>query len=621
MSRTTSGDPASIVGPSQPSPPASVAAQETASAESSHDYQAKHRAGGRALSSLMQPIRGRILVARIIVIASCVVALAPYLALVKLGTILLSAHIDHEALVHTANLLVAAFCTQALLYVLAVVITHFADLKLRSVLQGRIIGRLSRAPLAWFSSSSTGQVRKAIQDDTVQVHALVAHAPVEQTAAIGIPVVLLVYAFVVDWRLGLLCLATFPIYALLQWWSMRGMTAKTAEMDDKLADISANAIELTEGVHVVKNFGQTGKAHRRFTTACEEFARFYWDWCGPLIKASALSQSVISVPALMAINLGFGLLMARAGWVGVADVLTCSLIALVLPRTVEVLGSTAWMYQQAGGAALRLQEVLSIEQIDEPGTSSAIPEDTTVTFDDISVSYHTPDGEVPALNHVSLTLRPGTVTALVGPSGSGKSTLATMLARFRDPDFGTVRIGGVDLRELSPTDLYRLVSFVLQDPYLQRQSIRDVITLARPDATEEQVRNAARTARILDDIDALPAGFDTVLGEDTNLSGGQKQRLSIARAVLADAPILVLDEATAATDPDCEAEIQQALAALARGRTVLVIGHHAESVIGADVICVMENGSIAACGTAEQLAEQPYWARLSAGRIMEGVTR
>lgn len=161
----------------------------------------------------------------------------------------------------------------------------------------------------------------------------------------------------------------------------------------------------------------------------------------------------------------------------------------------------------------------------------------------------------------------------------------------------------------------------MQDPYLQRQSIRDVITLARPDATEQQVRDAARTARILDDIDALPAGFDTVLGEDTNLSGGQKQRLSIARAVLADAPILVLDEATAATDPDCEAEIQQALAALARGRTVLVIGHHAESVIGADVICVMENGSIAACGTAEQLAEQPYWVRLSAGRIMEGVTR
>ncbi len=621
MSRATPADPVLTVGSSQPVMPAPVTAQAAASAASPHDYQAKHRAGDRALSSLMRPIRGRILLTRTIVVASCVVAVAPYLALTKLATILLSAHVDHDALVHTANLLVVAFCTQALLYMVALVVTHFADLKLRSIMQDRIIGRLCRAPLAWFSSSSTGRVRKAIQDDTVQVHALVAHAPVDQTAAIGIPLVLLVYAFVVDWRLGLLCLATFPIYALLQWWSMRGMAAKTAEMDDKLADISANAIELTEGVHVVKNFGQTGKAHRRFTAACQEFARFYWDWCGPLIKASALSRSVISVPALMAINLGFGLLMARAGWVGVADVLTCSLIALVLPRTIEVLGNTAWMYQQAGGAALRLQEVLSIEQIDQPSASSVIPEDTTVTFDDVSVSYHTPDADVPALNHVCLTLRPGTVTALVRPSGSGKSTLATMLARFRDPDLGTVRIGGVDLKDLAPADLYRLVSFVLQDPYLQRRSIRDVITLARPDATDKQIRDAARTAQILADIDALPAGFDTVLGENTNFSGGQKQRLSIARAVLADAPILVLDEATAATDPDCEVEIQQALAALIRGRTVLVIGHHAESVTGADVICVMENGSITACGTAEQLADQPYWMRLSAGRIMAGATR
>lgn len=313
--------------------------------------------------------------------------------------------------------------------------------------------------------------------------------------------------------------------------------------------------------------------------------------------------------------------MAKAGWVGVTDVLTCSLIALVLPRTIEVLGNMAWGYQQAGNAALRLQDVLSIEQISHPQVSVRIPDDMTVTFDDVSSSYLTPDGVIPALSHVNLTLRPGTVTALVRPSGSGKSTLATMLARFRDPDSGVVRIGGVDLKDVAQNDLYRLVSFVLQDPYMQRRSIRDVITLARPDATDDQVREAARAAHILDDIDALPKGFDTVLGDDTDFSGGQKQRLSIARAVLADAPILVLDEATAATDPDCEAEIQQALAALARGRTVLAIGHHAESVAGADVICVMENGGIAACGSSEELADQPYWARLSAGRAMEGATR
>lgn len=542
-----------------------------AAPEDIRDYQTKHRAGGKALSSIMKPIREYVLIARILVIASCIVALAPYVALTRLGAILLGDHVDHEALTRTANVLWMAFCLQALLYVLALVITHIADIKLRNILQDRIIDRISKAPLAWFSSSSTGRVRKAIQDDTVQIHMLVAHAPVEQTAAVGVPLVLLVYAFVVDWRLGFLSIATFPIYALLQWVTMRDMATKTAEMDDKLADISSSSIELTEGIHVVKNVGQTGKAHRRFTRACEEFARFYWDWCGPLIKASALSLSVISVAALMAINLRFGLLMAKAGWVGVTDVPTCSLIALVLPRTIEVLGNMAWGYQQAGNAALRLQDVLSIEQISHPQVSVRIPDDMTVTFDDVSSSYLTPDGVIPALSHVNLTLRPGTVTALVGPSGSGKSTLATMLARFRDPDSGVVRIGGVDLKDVAQNDLYRLVSFVLQDPYMQRRSIRDVITLARPDATDDQVREAARATHILDDIDALPKGFDTVLGDDTDFSGGQKQRLSIARAVLADAPILVLDEATAATDPDCEAEIQQALAALARGRTVLAI--------------------------------------------------
>ena len=249
-----------------------------AAPEDIRDYQTKHRAGGKALSSIMKPIREYVLIARILVIASCIVALAPYVALTRLGAILLGDHVDHEALTRTANVLWMAFCLQALLYVLALVITHIADIKLRNILQDRIIDRISKAPLAWFSSSSTGRVRKAIQDDTVQIHMLVAHAPVEQTAAVGVPLVLLVYAFVVDWRLGFLSIATFPIYALLQWVTMRDMATKTAEMDDKLADISSSSIELTEGIHVVKNVGQTGKAHRRFTRACEEFARFYWDW-------------------------------------------------------------------------------------------------------------------------------------------------------------------------------------------------------------------------------------------------------------------------------------------------------------------------------------------------------
>lgn len=608
------------------------------------DYQAKRKAANSALQELMKPIKNTILFARVLTLISSLLAIAPYVALTKLGELLLHTGeqgLDQGAFYTTCKILISAFLLQAMFYLLALTLTHFADLRLRNQIQDRLIHRLSGTPLAWFSNSSTGKVRKAIQDDTVQVHTLVAHAPVEQTAAVATPLVLLIYAFWVDWRLGLLSIATFPIYALMQMYTMRDMGSKTAEMDEKLADVSARAIELSEGINVVKNFGHTGRAHSKFTRACQEFATFYWNWCGPLLRMSALSMSTISVTTLMAINLGLGFAMVWAGWVSVPAVLTCSLIALVLPNTINVLGSTAWAYQQAGAAALRVKDVLDLEQLEYPKsedgdqllarpqqvsdrndlTDQALypskPTDPsfnhlgTVEFSKVSYAYPVTGGQIKALDQVSLRLEPGTVTALVGPSGSGKSTLGTMLARFRDPDQGTITIHGRDLKDFSEKELYRTVSFVLQDPYMQRRTLRQIVSLARPDATQEELNEAAQKAQILADIEALPAGWDTVLGEQTDFSGGQKQRLAIARALLADTPILVLDEATAATDPDCEAEIQRGLATLARGRTVLVIAHHAESVRGADQICVMERGKIIASGTAQELATQPYWAKLA----------
>lgn len=599
---------------STPSP--SPLSAPTVDAES---YSNKRKACQAALKQLIKPVQSRLLVCRILAFASCIVAVAPYVALTHIGDLLLNDG-SHDDIKRSAIILVYAFLTQAFLYTLALAISHFADLRLRDTIQSNMVKTLARAPLSWFSDTSTGKVRKAINDDVKQVHTLIAHAPVEQTAAVAGPLVLLAYAFIVDWRLGLLSIATFPIYGALQALTMRGMGTKTAEMDDKLGDISSAAVELTEGIYVVKNFGRTGETHARFTQACKDFASFYWEWCGPLIRASALSLSFISVSTLMAINVGCGLLMASAGWVTVPEVLTCSLIALILPRTIEVLGSTAWAYQQAGNAALRLKGVLDTEQIPYPeddnpkeDNASASAGDQDIVFSDVSFAYSTADGKVDALRDINLRLRPNTVTALVGPSGSGKSTLATMLARFLDPDSGTITIGGTPLTELTERELYSTVSFVLQNPYLQDLSIRDIISLPRPDASDEALREAARQANILDDIEALPHGFDTTLGGQTDFSGGQKQRLAIARALLADTPVLVLDEATTSTDPDCEADIQRALAHLARGRTVLAIGHHAESVAGADHICVMEHGRIDAQGTADELAEQPFWKHLTQG--------
>ena len=438
------------------------------------------------------------------------------------------------------------------------------------------------------------------------MHTVIAHAPVESAAAVSAPASLLIYAFVVDWRLGLLSIATLPIYGLLNAWMMRDMGEKTAEMDRHLTRVSSTMVEFVSGISVVKAFGTVGRSHQRFTQAAEDFSRFYRDWCGPLLKGSALGQASVSPSLILLISTAGGAAFAAAGIVSPVQVITCALIALVIPAAIEVLGTTAWSYQIAGAAALRIVDLLSVDPL--PAEGHSVPDGSDVEIDGVSFSY----GTTLALDDVSLTIPEGTVTALVGSSGSGKSTLAMLVARFADPDRGAVRIGGVDVRDIAPDVLYRHVSFVLQDPQLLDISVRDNIALGVPGASNEEVWAAAGAARIDDYLRSLPRGLDSVIGEDAHPSGGQAQRIAIARALLVDAPILVLDEATAFTDPEAEADIQAALTRLVQGKTVLVIAHRAASIAGVDQIAILDAGRIIAMGTPDQLADHPYMRRMSA---------
>jgi len=582
------------------------------------DPRAKDRAGRAAMTELMRPVAGMLRLGRLLSGASAVLAIAPYVALVRLGEILLRAWSSGSApdagqVTLTVNVLIGTFCARLTLYFLALAITHFADAKLGAHIRGRIVDAIGRAPLAWFTSTNSGRIRKAIQDDTHTVHTLVAHAPVETTSAVVMPLALLAYALVIDWRLGLLTIATFPLYAALQAWSMRDMNIKTAEMDTRLARVSATMVEFVSGITVVKAFGRVGHAHDNYAKAAREFSDFYLAWTVPLLKGSALSSSIVAPPVLLLINLGFGSLMAGAGWVSAADVIACALIALVLPASIEVIGHSQWSYQLAGASALRILQVLETPSLPTP-PHPAEPQGNDIRFDHVSFSY----GETLAVDDVSLDLPAGTTTALIGPSGSGKSTLATLVARFADPDRGTVTIGGVEVRKMTTEVLYRHVAFVLQDPQLLRMSIRDNIALAKPLATLDEVREAARAAMIDDFVLTLPNGYDTVLDDDTDLSGGQAQRIAIARALIVDAPILVLDEATAFTDPESESEIQRALNQLVAGRTVLVIAHRPASVKGADQIAVMERGRLVAVGRHDEIADQPYYAGLLRASATDG---
>ena len=569
------------------------------------DPRAAHLAGQRAFKELTAPIRGSMMVARVLGFLYGALAVAPYVILVQLGEVLLEAarsgvSPDRGEVISLLMWLIGAFGARYGIYFVALTVTHFADVRFGHIVRSRMVGVLAAAPLAWFTSTNSGAVRKAIQDDTHDVHTVIAHAPVESAAAISAPVSLLIYAFVVDWRLGLLSIATLPLYGLLNAWMMRGMGEKTAQMDRHLSRVSSTMVEFVSGISVVKAFGTVGRSHERFTRAAEDFSRFYVDWCGPLLKGSALGQATVSPSLILLVSTAGGSALAASGIVSPVQVITCALIALVIPAAIEVLGTTTWAYQIAGAAALRIVDLLSVAPL--PAEGSSVPEGADINIDGVSFSY----GATLALDDVSLTIPEGSVTALVGSSGSGKST------RFADPDSGSVRIGGVDARDIAPDVLYRHVSFVLQDPQLLDISVRDNIALGVPGTSDEAVWEAAGAARIDDYLRSLPRGLDSVIGEDAHPSGGQAQRIAIARALLVDAPILVLDEATAFTDPEAEADIQAALTRLVQGKTVLVIAHRAASIVGVDQIAILDAGRLIALGTPDQLADHPYMRRMSA---------
>ncbi|MBV7363019.1 ABC transporter ATP-binding protein/permease [Actinomycetaceae bacterium TAE3-ERU4] len=581
--------------------------------EKQADLKAQHKEGKKALASLLTPIRYHLLAGRALGMISGFLSIVPYIALVKLGSILLSAAANGQSpnaqeVSNVIIILVSAFCLQLLLYALGLLITHMGDLKFSIFIRQKLLERIGQMPLSWFSKTNSGKIRKLVHDDVLQIHVLIAHKPVDETVAMFMPVCLTAYAFIVDWRLGLLTISTLPIYIAAMIWMMWNMGEKTVEMDRYLGKVSSTTLEFVSGITVVKAFGKTGKAHRNYQEAADNFYDFYMDWTGPMMKGSAFAAAWIGVPVIFFVNLlGGGYLVWNAG-VPVSSVLATSLIALAIPNALDVMAGMTWSYQIAGAAAIRIQEILTspILEQDKEGNVEIPTENLEVEFDNVSYSY----GENIAAKDISFTLKPGTVTALVGPSGSGKSTLAMLLARFNDPAQGCIKLGGVDLREYPAKELYKRVGFIIQDPQLLRASVKENISLAKPGATLEEIKTAAKAANINQVIENLEDGYETILGKDTALSGGERQRIAIARAILAQTPVLIMDEATAFADPESEAQIQDALNRLVEGRTVLVIAHRPESIRGADQILVLDRGYLVASGKHEELKDNPIYRRL-----------
>ncbi|PRX48746.1 ATP-binding cassette subfamily B protein [Prauserella shujinwangii] len=553
----------------------------------------------QSLARLLRPQLAGFAAVVALQVVGAVAGLAPLLAVVELGRALLppgpvdSGHVRAVVLVGVAGLFVRLLCTAA-----ASGIGHLVDDQVQLSLRRRLAARLARVPIGWFSRRRTGELAKVVGDDVSAVHPLIAHAPSELVAAFVVPAVSLTYLFTIDWRLTVITLVPVVLaLSVVPLMMTRTRLREQKELDAAMGRIANSAVEFVQGISVVKAYGGARRAHRTFRTAVDEFADTFLRWVRGMSVLAAGMQLALSPPFVLLVVLVGGAALITSGGLAPPDLLPFLLLGLGLTAPVAALGHGFDDLQAARRAVGRIRDVLDEPSLPEPANPAA-PEGHRVELRAVRFGYD-PGHEV--LRGIDLVLEPGTVTAIVGPSGSGKSTLVQLLPRFFDPTHGSILLGGADLRELGSGQLHRLVSFVFQDVRLLRASVADNIALAVPRAGRDDVVRAARLAHIHDRILELPRGYDTVLGAEAGLSGGEAQRIALARALLADTPVLVLDEATAFADPHTERAVRRTLSTFAGDRTVLVIAHRLETIADADTVVVLENGTIVERGSPARL--------------------
>ena len=540
--------------------------------------------------------------------ASMVCSMIPYLCIWLAARDLIAVAPDWTAAQSVAQYgwLAFAFAVAGIvLYFAGLMCTHLAAFRTAANIRKQGVAHVMKAPLGFFDANASGLIRGRLDAAAADTETLLAHNLADIVGTITLFTAMLVMMFIFDWRMGAACLLAAVISIVAMFSMMGGKNAKIlAEYQAALDRINKAGTEYVRGIPVVKIFQQTVYSFKAFQEAIEDYStkaeHYQADICRtPQSINLTFTEGafVFLVPAALFLAPGA---LAGGNFAGfVTNFAFYAVFSAIISTALAKIMFAASGMMLASAALGRIDQVMGAPELKNPDHPQK-PQNSRVEFEDVSFTY---DGaEMPALSHVSFTAEPGQTVALVGPSGGGKTTAASLIPRFWDATSGVVKVGGVDVRQVDPHVLMDQIAFVFQNSRLFKASVFENVRAARPDATREQVRAALMAAQCGDILEKLPQGMDTLIGsEGTYLSGGEQQRIALARAILKDAPIVVLDEATAFADPENEALIQKAFSELTRGRTVIMIAHRLSTVVGADKILVLEEGRIVEQGSHQEL--------------------
>ena len=545
-----------------------------------------------------KPYHGKFIGSIILAVLGVVCQMVPYFCVAHIVTLMLSGEQDFSSYMTACIVTLCGYLGKVVFANISTVISHTATYYTLRDLRENITEKLARVPMGTILDTPSGQYKTTIVDRVEGMEPTFAHLIPEMTANVLVPIVIVVYLLILDWRMALLSLVTLVVGLVVMSAGMKNYPVKWEGAVKAGKQMTDAIVEYIGGIEVVKAFSQSAGSYKKYSDAVNYNANYYVDWMRENQKTMSAYNAILPSVLICVLPCGFSFWLS--GSLELSTFLSIVIFSLGLVGPIIAAFTFTDDLAVLGTNVEEISQLLNAEELNHKETPIKL-EDTGISLRSVSFSY---DGTTEVLHDVNLAIHPGTMTALVGPSGSGKSTVAKLIAGYWDVTSGSITLGGHELKDIPLSEISDQISYVSQDNYLFNRSIRENVRMGKPSATDAEVEQAAKQSGCDAFIRKLDNGYDTIVGSaGSHLSGGERQRIAIARAMLKNAPVVILDEATAYIDPENEALVQKAISALTVGKTLIVIAHRLSTIVGADNIVVVKDGTVHAQGTHEKLLE------------------